>query len=300
MESKNAVGIREEVDATKDLPKQPNRSRGSFRTRLATGISAATESLTIEWNREYQSSIRSAHLEIKNAADGFKPQVFYAHLGRWCDRLVDLQRKLISDYTELALANPRAITGSTLNWLRDSVNRAWIPLAKGYRGWIICACDWDEVTDEWRAPCWLSQALQPAEFPTVPTRDARLSNEDTSRVVAGILGFIEIRLVHAQKRDFNGATVRIASARVLRQTQPRQDLTKAVIAQLKADNPGISQAKICSKLDARQVPVPKPWQEYERTWSHALRHPKLKSRVKKHISSVKPGKRRMSNSPSSH
>jgi hypothetical protein len=292
MESKNDVRIHEEFDAAKDSTKDPDRRHSQFRAPFDEGVVAATETLTIEWNKEYLSSIRAARLEIEHAADGTKPKIFDEHLDRWCNRLVDLQRKLISNYTELALAHPRAVPTDTVNWLLDTVKQVWMPLTKGYRGWVICACDRDGVTHEWTAPSWLARTLPCAEFQAILTPGLRLSREDTSLILDAVLSFVNIRLVHAQKRDFNSATVRIRSEKIARQRAPRQDPTKALIASWKARYPRISQAKICGKLDAQNVPLLKSWQAFGcKTWSDALRHSKLKNRVKKYISSIKPGKR---------
>ncbi len=70
---------------------------------------------------------------------------------------------------------------------------------------------------------------------------------------------------------------------------PRQDPLKALIATIKAKNPGFSQRQICSRLDAKNVPLPQRWQQAgERSWVSALGNLALRNRMKKFISAIKP------------
>lgn len=72
-----------------------------------------------------------------------------------------------------------------------------------------------------------------------------------------------------------------------------QDRARAMVAEIKRDNPGISQRDICAKLDARndrssnKAPLPQAWRRFnERSWVGMLeKHPK---RVKPFLSKVKP------------
>ena len=71
---------------------------------------------------------------------------------------------------------------------------------------------------------------------------------------------------------------------------------KALIAYVKALNPGISQKELCGKLDAMNdragdevVPVLISWRRQgERSWAGAYNRPTLRGKVKKYLSGVKP------------
>ena len=78
-------------------------------------------------------------------------------------------------------------------------------------------------------------------------------------------------------------------------TGPPLNPVKYTIATLKGMNPGITQRRICSKLDSMNdykpgsVPLPESWQKLgERTWSFAWKNPSLNNRVKRYISGINP------------
>ena len=69
----------------------------------------------------------------------------------------------------------------------------------------------------------------------------------------------------------------------------RQDITAAMIARVRRDNPGMPIEKICQFLDAHGCPV----READRragfkTWHGAWKAPKFRQRIKRFISGTQP------------
>jgi molybdopterin biosynthesis enzyme MoaB len=133
--------------------------------------------------------------------------------------------------------------------------------------------DWDQSGG------WLSMAMGGS-----PADKDRIPPEIRDSFVRRLNGFAETCRAQAE----NKITLRVQLSPIHHRSTPRQDPTKATIARIKRDNPRITQAKICSKLDTNSVPVPKRWAARgQTTWSHALRDLKLNPRVKRYISGVK-------------
>lgn len=113
---------------------------------------------------------------------------------------------------------------------------------------------------------------------------------------AMFMDFVKKDQAHLQELADHRITVRCLLSGLPSRSTPRQDLLKGLIARIKAANPRISQRKICAKLDAfndrsrDSVPLPESWKgSGARSWCSALESPKLKNRVKKYLSEVKPG-----------
>jgi hypothetical protein len=71
--------------------------------------------------------------------------------------------------------------------------------------------------------------------------------------------------------------------------QKTADPLKTLIADIKARYPNIPQAKICSKLDELDIPVPKWWSISDnRMWWLAFKDKQLKNRMKVYFSKIAP------------
>ena len=65
------------------------------------------------------------------------------------------------------------------------------------------------------------------------------------------------------------------------------NITRALIARIKGDNPGISQLQICEKADSLRIPVLERWRRTDdQTWVGAYR--RRKNAVKTFLSKIKP------------
>jgi len=76
-----------------------------------------------------------------------------------------------------------------------------------------------------------------------------------------------------------------------RQAAPnqRQDLTRAIIARAKRDNPGASIESLCKVLDAKCCPLPDAWKNSEfKTWHAIWKSLQDRNKVKRYIAGVLP------------
>lgn len=123
--------------------------------------------------------------------------------------------------------------------------------------------------------------------------------------VAGLAGMpFRTRILEATGRWAEQAEARIKFRCLLlarpARPLPQADFAKVIIARTKADDPRITQKKLCGKLDDMNdraqkeiVPVPKSWKKLgERSWCGALAKPRLKNRVKRFLSGIPAPRRR--------
>jgi hypothetical protein len=65
-----------------------------------------------------------------------KRRLFDEALRAWRRHLADLQEKLVSDLVHVALANPKAIAGDPLDWVRAKLEEFWATRRPGFRNWV--------------------------------------------------------------------------------------------------------------------------------------------------------------------
>ena len=159
--------------------------------------------------------------------------------------------EFVETVTSIALANDR-----DPKWVRDQIRSLLPSLKRTCRRWIIGICPL-LFTQTDLLPAWLKD-----EREIIPDSDLQrsLSAEDTEAEQAKIEVEIKRHFEEASKTALDRASVQMVRAMPLhakhaatRQSGP--DLTGAMIARVKRDNPGVSIERVCQILDAKGCPL---------------------------------------------
>jgi hypothetical protein len=107
-----------------------------------------------------------------------------------------------------------------------------------------------------------------------------------------VISYLESSPKQAAKSKWLKAVISASISTSRKQSRPRGDRTKEIIAGIKFASPDVTTQEICGRLDGRNIEIPQSWQlNGGRAWSHAYLNPKLRGRVKTYISKIDPQRR---------
>jgi len=196
--------------------------------------------------------------------------------------------RFVRTVTKIGLAHNR-----NLSWVEDQIH-GLLPLFRGAsRKWFIEVCSHPSVQFG-MLPAWSRDEVE-----VLHEADLRrsLSTDDTEAELAKVEAEIGPFFQDAKKRALDRASIQIAQfLRADSKRGPsrraRQDLTAALIAAIKQDNPVSSIEAICKTLDSKRCPVrPTDKNAGFSTWHGVWEDPQRRNRIKRFISDIQPAPR---------
>ena len=189
--------------------------------------------------------------------------------------------EFVEQITRIGVAN-----GRNLVWVKGQIRGLRRSLSRVCRMWIIGVCP-PPFRDTGQLPQWFKD-----DGEIVGDNSSRgLSSEESEAELALIEAGIEEYFEAAKSAALDQATIQMAQ--VDRERMPRkrarQDITAAVIARIKRDNPGESIEWICQQLDDKKCPLRGNDQRAGFSSWHAIwKDPTCRNRIKRFISAIQP------------
>jgi len=193
--------------------------------------------------------------------------------------------KFVEQITSIGVANSR-----DLDWIEDQIEELRPLLARVCRKWIIEVCP-PPFRDTGQLPAWWK-----VNGVILDTELHRSLSSDESETELALLDsqIAQHCFDEAKKAALDQASIQMAQVvRPAPEPAPRkrarQDITAAVIASIKRDNPGWSIEKICQRLDVKKCPL----RESDKragfsSWHGEWKNPKFRNRIKRFISDIQP------------
>jgi hypothetical protein len=192
--------------------------------------------------------------------------------------------KFVEEITSIGVAG-----GHDLDWIEGQIQRLRTSLSRVCRKWIIGVSP-PSFTYTGLLPAWLKD-----HGDILGEDSARsLSPDDSEAEFVRIEDEIAQYFEEAKTKALDQASIQIArDARFApdhkRRPRARQDITAAIIANIKRDHPKSSIEQICKDLDIRKCPLRV---EDKRagfsSWHGVWKDPKYRNRIKRYISEIKP------------
>lgn len=193
--------------------------------------------------------------------------------------------KFVEQITSICVAN-----GRDLDWIESQIQELRPSLSHVCRNWIIGVFP-TPFRDTGELPAWwkVNEVILDSEF------HRSLSSDDSEAELVLIdAQIVQHSFDDAKKVALDRASFQMAQAvRPVPERAPRkrarQDITAAMIARIKRDNPGWSIERICLSLDSKKYPL----RESDKrdgfaSWHGVWKDPKSRNRVKRFISDIKP------------
>lgn len=192
--------------------------------------------------------------------------------------------KFVEQITKIAGAN-----GRDVDWVEVRIAKLRPSFSSACREWIIDVCPPPFVHTR-QLPAW----LRDPEVVAHADSHRSLTSDDSEVELGRIEAVMEPYFEDAHRKAVDQASIQIAAVAnplhgSVPRRRPRQDLTAAMIARIKRDNPESSIEQICRHLDAKRCPLP---DNYKRagfsTWHSAWLDAGYRNRIKKYISGIEP------------
>ena len=173
-----------------------------------------------------------------------------------------------------------------LEWVEDQLEKLRPSFSLVCRTWIAGVCG-GPLASAGQLPAWF-------EDHGVILRENLhrvLSKEDSEAELLRIESEIAPFFEETRNAALNQAAIQMAQVRRERmpRKRARQDITAAIIAKVKEDNPGLSIERICQHLDSKGCPL----RETDKrqglsSWHGAWKNLKHRNRIKRFISDIEP------------
>jgi hypothetical protein len=192
--------------------------------------------------------------------------------------------KFVEEITSIAVADSRG-----LGWVESQIQNLGTSLSRVCRKWIIGVCP-PSITYAGLLPVWLKDHGDILGEDS----DRSLSPDDSEAEFVRIEDEIGKYFEEAKEKALDQASIQMARLvhpvpRIAPSARARQDLTAAMIAKIKLDNPGWSIEQICKGLDARKCPLrAKDRGAGFSSWHAIWKHPEYRNRIKRFISQIQP------------
>jgi hypothetical protein len=193
--------------------------------------------------------------------------------------------EFVEQITRIGVAN-----GSDLEWVEGQIYGLRPSLSRACRKWIVGVCP-DPFNYTGQLPAWLKKddrVILEAEL------YRSLSSEDAEAELVLIEAQIALHFEEAERAALDQASIQMAQAVRLvperaQRKRARQDITAAMIAKIKRDNPGWSIERICGLLDIKKCPL----RECDRragfsSWHVIWKQAQYRNRIKRFISDILP------------
>jgi hypothetical protein len=189
--------------------------------------------------------------------------------------------KFVGQITSIGIAH-----GRDLDWVEDQIQGLMPSFSRICRTWIIGVCP-PPFKDTGKLPAWMKNQGVIAE-----TDSHRSLSSDDSEAEFVLIEAENAQYFEAAKQAaLDQASIQMAQVapeRVPRK-RARQDITVAMIARIKRDNPGWSIERICQHLDDKRCPL----RENDRragfpSWHGIWKDLEYRNRIKRFISDIQP------------
>lgn len=192
--------------------------------------------------------------------------------------------EFVEQITRIGVAN-----GRDLGWVEGQIHGLRPSLSHACRKWIVGVCP-DPFNYTGQLPAWFKDdgVILGAES------YRSLSSDDSEAELVLIEAQIAQHFEKAERAALDQASIQMAQVvHLFRERAPRkrarQDITAAMIATIKRDNPGWSIERICQHLDVMRCPLR---ENYRRagfaSWHGTWNHPQYRNRIKRFISDIQP------------
>ena len=189
--------------------------------------------------------------------------------------------EFVEQITKIGVAS-----GRDLAWVKGQIHRLRPSLSRVCRRWIIGVCP-PPFRHTGQLPRWFKDHGEIME----DNSSRSLTTEESEAELALIEVGIEHDFEGAKNAALNQATIKMAQVdkEPLPRKRARQDITAAVIARIKRDDPGESIEWICKQLDIKKYPL----RETDKragfsSWHAAWKDPARRNRIKRFISGIEP------------
>jgi len=192
--------------------------------------------------------------------------------------------KFVEQITTIGVAN-----GRDLDWVEGQIQGLEPALSRACRKWVVGVCP-PPFAQTGLLPSWWKH-----DGVILDTESHRsLSSDDSEAELVLIDAEVAQYFEKAKKAALDQASIQMAQVvRTVPQRPPRQrvhqDITAAMIATIKRDNPGWPIEKICQHLDVRKCPLrAKDRNAGLSSWHDMWKDLKHRNRIKRFISDIQP------------
>lgn len=191
--------------------------------------------------------------------------------------------KFVEQITNIGVAN-----GRDLDWVEGQIQGLGPSLSRVCRRWIVGVCP-PPCPETGHLPAWLKD-----HGVILGLEEHRLSSDDSEAEFVQIEDQIAPYFEEAKKAALDQASIRMAQVvRPVAERPPRkrarQDITAAMIARIKRENPDWSIERICQHLDVMQCPLREKDRHHSfSSWHGIWKNPQYRNRIKRFISNIQP------------
>jgi hypothetical protein len=192
--------------------------------------------------------------------------------------------KFVEQITSIGVAN-----GRDLDWVKSQIEGLRPLFSSACRKWIVGVCPLP-FRDTGQLPAWLKDDGVISEAELSRSLSSKDSEAELARMETQIAQYFE----EAMRAALDEASIRMAQ--VVRpfperapRNRPRHNITAAMIARIKRDNPDWSIERICQYLDVVRCPV----REKDKladfsSWHGVWKNLQYRNRIKRFISDIQP------------